>query len=949
MMSGGTDYSMRKLLPAVLFPFTVVAFLFFSSPAVFGEELPVMAPPNPAFLQYMSVARPLGVQNVTPDGHGLGYIPSPIDRSYLAGQSVFPERPLGTLPSSYDLRDHGKVSPVKNQLQCGDCWAFATMASLESNLLAVESWDFSENNLKNTHGFDWGACDGGNGDMSTAYLARWDDASYQAGPVLEAADPYNQYPPYTSPAGLSEQKHVQEVLMLPPRTAWSDNDNIKQALMDYGGVWTSYYASGSYSDKSCPIGTCRTYYYSGSAFSNHAVTIVGWDDTFPSTSFTPNAPGNGAFIIKNSWGTGWGVNGGYFYISYYDSNLGYDGSYVFNGAEPVTKYSRVYQYDPLGALNYLGWLNSTTGWFANVFTAAASEDLAAVSFYTYDVNASYFVYVYTNVASLPTSGSPAAGATTTGSFPIPGYHTVTLNSPVSLTAGQKFSVVVEVTNSTSEYSTPMERPFDGYSSGATASAGQSYVSSSGSSWTDLTAFYANTNVCLKAFTTSDATPPPAPISLSATPATWTNTNPFSINWTNPSDPSGIAGAYYKLGSAPTSDGDGTYTTSKPFSVSATAQNGQSLYVWLKDGAGNKSYLNRSPVTLHYDSTAPSDGTLTAAPGDGQVSLNWSSGFSDSGGSGLRSSNTYKVVRSAGGNPAVRCTSGTQVYLGTGTSMTNSGLTNGATYYYRACAYDNAGNISTGALSSATLPVHVTVTTSPIGRQFTVGGTPYTTARNFTCPPGEGHAIGLLSSTQSGGAGTQYVFSSWSDGGAQNHTINPVADSTYTAGFTTQYKLTTAVSPPGGGTVGPDCGSGCWYNSGSSAGLLAGPGDGYIFSGWSGCSSDPNPSTTVAMNAAKSCTANFSLCADNPAQNQRTSASYTSLGAAYGNVGTLDGDTIRLLAEVFTEVLDLSRDISVTLKGGYGCGFSDPASSSSIIDGSLTIGAGKVTLDGIVIR
>ena len=855
-----TSFLKRLLLPVFLL-LAVAAAAFCFLPPAFGQEgpvspvaaqvaeTPIAAPPNPAFLQYMSVVRPLGLQNVTADGHGLGFVPSPIDRSYLAGQSIFPIRPLATLlPSSFDLRALGKVTPVKDQSSCGDCWAFATMGSLESNLLTAETWDFSENNLKNTHGFDWGPCDGGNGDMSTAYLARWD------GPVRELDDPYNPDPPYSSPVGLPEQKHIQEVLILPGRTGSLDNDNIKQALMDYGGVWTSYYASSSYYNKSCPIGTCTTYYYSAANPSDHAVTIVGWDDNFPAYSFSPIPPGDGAFIIKNSWGTGWGVNGGYFYISYYDSKLGHGENYVFNDAEPVTNYNRVYQYDPLGITTsiWYGSGPSTTGWFANVFTAAASEQVSAVSFYTASAGSSYEIYVYTNSASGPASGSLAATAASTIS--IPGYHTITLPSPVAITSGQKFSVVVNLTTPGYNYPIPVEYPFTGYSSNATATPGQSYVSSNGTSWADITSFYANTNVCLKAFT--------------------------------------VAG----------------------------------------------------------DTTPPADGILSATPGNGQVSLSWS-GFSDSGGSGLKSSNTYKVVRSSGGNPPVKCTGGTQVYLGSGTSATDTGLTNGMNYYYRACAYDNAGNISDGAVSSATLPVRITVTTSPAGMQFTVDGTPYSAPQTFTWTPGEGHTIALLS-PQNGGAGTRYVFSTWSDGGAQSHIINPLADSSYTAGFTTQYKLMTALSPASGGTVGPDCTSGCWYNSGSSAGLLAGPSDGYVFIGWTGDFSDPNPSTSVAMSTAKNCTANFLSCGDNPARNQRTATTYTSLGVAYGDTtpgtGTSDGDTIWLLATTFQEVLDLSRNISVTLRGGYGCGFTGPA-SSSIIDGSLTVSAGEVTVDAIIIR
>lgn len=225
----------------------------------------------------------------------------------------------------------------------------------------------------------------------------------------------------------------------------------------------------------------------------------------------------------------------------------------------------------------------------------------------------------------------------------------------------------------------------------------------------------------------DTTSPSTPTGLTATPSGWTNVNSFSTNWTNPSDPSGIAGAYYKLGSAPTSNTDGTYTTSKPFTVSATAQGGQVIYVWLKDGAGNTSYLNRSQTTLYYDATAPTDGTLSATAGNTQVSLSWS-GFSDSG-SGLRSTDTYKVMRNTGTYPNTQCTNGTQVYLGSGTSKTDTGLTNGQTYYYRACAYDNAGNVSTGATAYAT--PQASDTTPPTGSISINSGATYTNSTSVT--------------------------------------------------------------------------------------------------------------------------------------------------------------------------------------------------------------------------
>ena len=165
-----------------------------------------------------------------------------------------------------------------------------------------ENLNFSENNLKNTHGFDWSCCSGGNHFISTAYLARW------SGPVDESADPYAMS--CASPSGLSAQKHVQDVIFYADRADANDNATIKQAVYTLGGLYTTmYYADSAFN------GATNSYYYTGSSFANHSVTIVGWDDNYDRTKFLTLPPANGAFIIRNSWGSGWGQSG-YFYISY---------------------------------------------------------------------------------------------------------------------------------------------------------------------------------------------------------------------------------------------------------------------------------------------------------------------------------------------------------------------------------------------------------------------------------------------------------------------------------------------------------------------------------------------------------------------------------------------------------------------------------------------------------
>ncbi|HMH08918.1 MAG TPA: hypothetical protein VK579_19735, partial [Terriglobales bacterium] len=125
------------------------------------------------------------------------------------------------------------------------------------------------------------------------------------------------------------------------------------------------------------------------------------------------------------------------------------------------------------------------------------------------------------------------------------------------------------------------------------------------------------------------------------------------------------------------------------------------------------------------------------------------------------------------------------------------------------------------------PVQVTVQTNIAGRSFTVDGTAYTAAQTFSWQPGSSHTI-ATTSPQSGGTGVQYVWTSWSDGGAISHTVAPATNKTFTATFTTQYYLT--MTKGTGGTVSPASG---WKNNGAVVSISATAATGYSFTNWTG--------------------------------------------------------------------------------------------------------------------
>ncbi|MBP1910713.1 lectin like domain-containing protein [Methanolobus bombayensis] len=509
--------------------------------SIYNESQLLTAPLNPAFLEYQEALEQsqndvsgaddlISLSNLVLSGsqsnllfsnenessdiftHSTGLIPSPVDLSYLSPvsmDSLLADDTIRTsglelsgseisYPSRYDLRDENGVTAVRDQARAGSCWAHASIASLESYLLynRSETWDFSENNEKNVlaysyqNGFDRDADGGGNALLASAYFTRWD------GPVLESDDPYNDLSG-ASPSNIPVSKHVQEVLFIPMRQSELDNDEIKFALQQYGAVHVSmsWYEDAYNSSFS-------SYYYNGSSSGGgHAVTIVGWDDNYDRNNFTSVASGDGAFIVKNSWGDSWGDDG-YFYVSYNDAKFGRRTISAVFTAENVSNYDRIYQYDELGWITSYGFYN-TTGYGANIFTALTNETLEGVSFYTTNSNSFYNISVYLDPVSGPINSSGPVSVQN-GTIAMAGYHTIDLDTNVSLNNGQNFSVVVRFTTPTYNYPLPIEYPISGYSSNAHAEAGESYVSYNGTGWEDISE--SDANVCIKAFTKENKEP-----------------------------------------------------------------------------------------------------------------------------------------------------------------------------------------------------------------------------------------------------------------------------------------------------------------------------------------------------------------------------------------------------------------------------------------------------------
>jgi C1A family cysteine protease len=505
-----------------------------TAPAAHATTTGHFGPRNPAFVAWLHDRAAGPLVSSTANGHSLKPLPPvPVDPVAWSTRALR-RGPLAlgdtTFPTSYDPRDptddpndYLLLPAIRDQGPDDDCWAYASIASLEWSLLPATTL-YGEYDLayKAAGDFDWGLQDGGNYDIATAELARWH------GPVSASAGVDNDYTP-----GLPTLEHVQNVLFLPDRSSSTDNDTIKVAVQQYGAVYTAMYADGDpvtrtgmeYDTTSEYFNASTSAYYyfpdpTGSQpyAADHAVDIVGWDDDYPATNFSTEpmlngVPLNGAFICRNSWGTSWGdqstaATQGYFYVSYADALIGTSMA-VFTG-EPTTDYAQNLGHDTLGFTDSYGF-GTDTAWMAAGYTVKGDSSLEAAGLYALSPETTYTLYVGTSLTNRAT-WTPAGS----GTLDVAGYHTITFSAPYSATAGRKFYVIAELdAPSSAQAGGPiaLEDAIQGYSSKATSAPGQSYVSSDGSQWTDLDVAWPSyrPDVCLKVFAGAAAPDPSRPV------------------------------------------------------------------------------------------------------------------------------------------------------------------------------------------------------------------------------------------------------------------------------------------------------------------------------------------------------------------------------------------------------------------------------------------------------
>jgi hypothetical protein len=298
---------------------------------------------------------------------------------------------------------------------------------------------------------------------------------------------------------------------------------------------------------------------------------------------------------------------------------------------------------------------------------------------------------------------------------------------------------------------------------------------------------------------------------------------------------------------------------------------------------------------------------------------------------------------------------TTITNGTGTStlsVTTSSATPGGTYNIVVTGTGGGVTASNNVALIVNAPISYTFTTSPGGLSLQFDNGSCTTAP-YTVPLayGSSHTVAVCSTTQSGGTGTQYVFSAWSDGTATaSRTIIASSPATYTANFTTQYQLTTATGGAGAGTITPATG---WYNSGATVTVTAAAGSGSAFTGFTGALTGTTNPQTLTMNTAKSVTATFGATSVVSFISTPSNAgfsitiggtSYTlpatpALTAGTYTVSVTTPQTVSGTQYAFTGWADgvSSNPRSITLTGGSGASFTANFAALRVISGTVTSG------------
>ncbi|MBR6256265.1 MAG: chitobiase/beta-hexosaminidase C-terminal domain-containing protein [Lachnospiraceae bacterium] len=441
------------------------------------------------------------------------------DRNADEPELLYAAKPDDDFPCSYDMDwlsyFKGKYPPTRDQGKYATCWAHSAMTLAEFYMinsgLADKSVDYSDLHMAywtytqgtasdaagdtrdrvifdaiSENGIDNILNNGGSLKFAAETLMR------NRGAASEKSAPYSGADLIAAGGALPATGERTDVAYLKNACLISIRFNeaqVKEAIVENGAAGIAIYADKQYYDEEH-----NSYFCGNTTSTNHALTVVGWDDYFPGEAFKEcdgQLPArDGAWLVRNSWSTESEASyESYFWLSYYDTSI--SGAWVYQ-MMPDFPWDNHYYYD--SQIHGNGRYEDVCE-YANVFTVngkaeAEGERLEAVGFEMAMVQNSgshYQIKIYGNLTGdTPDTGTLIRSATTEGTVYFEGVYTVSLNSPVVLDRGEKFAVVISFDKPGS--SVVMEstvEDYNGINSKVGISSGQSFVSTDRTSWADV--------------------------------------------------------------------------------------------------------------------------------------------------------------------------------------------------------------------------------------------------------------------------------------------------------------------------------------------------------------------------------------------------------------------------------------------------------------------------------
>lgn len=298
------------------------------------------------------VSIPVHAEETTEAPVSINIAEEQVDASKIEDITVKASAPTSVTASSYDPRKNNMVTSVKNQNPYGLCMLYSGIAAAESNLIRqglenntidlseifssyavyAQSNDKTRNFSKNPCSFP-GLTGFKYGDERYIHFAL--ESKYPFPYEVVNGKKQNSIPENycIDNNGLEDYKYkIGRAYNMERYNQSTDSiKELKQLIVNYGGVTASYYNNENYYSKSYSYyfdGDNSYYYPYDDDGTNHQIEIVGWDDNYATSNFLVAPPVNGAWLVKNSWGyrgdgTVTGNGSGYFWLSYYDASINY--------------------------------------------------------------------------------------------------------------------------------------------------------------------------------------------------------------------------------------------------------------------------------------------------------------------------------------------------------------------------------------------------------------------------------------------------------------------------------------------------------------------------------------------------------------------------------------------------------------------------------------------------